>query len=122
MPTDTSDDSIVFSANKIYVHHWPLDTTKWSDKIKEKVDLDLHKNNERKKIEIKTNKIKIDDYQFDRIKKIGITVPLFKKETTMVFEANFGEYFAHVHITTKEKNYLDIFNRLMNWKDKVLTE
>lgn len=122
MSSKTSEKTIVFYANKIYVHPWPLDAPKWSDEIKEKVNLDLHKNKDKKEIKVRKNQVTINDYNFDMVKKVGITVPLFKKETTMVFEAKLDENFAHVHITTKENNYLEIFNRLMNWKDTLFSE
>ena len=118
MSSNISDDIIIFYADKVYVHHWPLDTPKWTDELKENVNSNLHQNKEKKKIVVKKNQIKINNFEFEIIKKIGITIPLFKKETTMVFEAQFGGFFAHVHITTKEKNYLEIFNHLMSWKDK----
>ena len=79
-------------------------------------------NKEKKKIIVTKNQIKIADYEFDLPQKIGVTVPLFKKETTMVFEAKFNQYFAHVHVTTKDENYLEIFNRLMAWKNSHFPE
>ena len=117
MSTNNSDDSIVFFADKIHVHRWPMDSPQWSNTTSEKVDLDLNKNKEKKKIVIQNQEIKINDYNFDRIKKVGVTVPLFKKRTTMVFEGHFDNVDAHVHITTSE-NYLEIFNQLMAWKDR----
>ena len=122
MSTDNSTESIIFLADKIYVHHWPLDTPKWSTEIQEKVNSDLHKNKEKKQIQIKDKQIKINDYLFSHLQKIGITVPLFKKETTMVFEARFEDYYAHVHITSKDKKYLEIFNNLMRWKNTLFPD
>ena len=116
MSTNNSTKSITFLADKTYVHHWPLDTPKWSTEIQEKVNSDLH-NKDKKQIQIKDKQIKINDYLFSHLQKIGITVPLFKKETTMVFEGKFEDYYAHIHITSRGKNYLELFNNLMSWKN-----
>jgi len=120
LPQNNPEDSIIFFADKIHVHHWPQDSPVWSKITQENVDLNLNKNVEKKKITINDHRIKIDEYDFDKIKKVGITVPLFKKQTTMVFEGHFGnpEAHAHVHITTHSQNYVEIFNRLMSWKNR----
>jgi hypothetical protein len=112
------ESKIIFSADKLYVHHWPLDSPVWRKSIKEMVDLDLNNNQEKKKILIKDQIIRINDYEFDRIKKVGVSVPLFKKETRMVFEGHFEDSDGHIHITTKSQNYLEIFNKLMSWKNR----
>lgn len=109
---------INFSANKVHVHHWPLNSPLWSKSTKENVDLDLNDNPEKKEILIDDQKIRIDDYEFNKIKKVGVTVPLFKNETRMVFEGQFRNIYAHVHITTNSLNYLEIFNKLMVWKNR----
>lgn len=96
-----------------------MDSPEWSMSVKEEIDLHLNKNKEKKKIRIKENTIQIDNYSFDEIKKIGVTVPFFKKETTMIFEGRIMKLYAHIHITTRAKNYLEIFNSLMNWKNRV---
>lgn len=79
----------------------------------------LNKNLEKKKIAIKGEKIIINEFEFKRIKKVGVTIPLFKKETTMVFEGKFGDFFSHVHITTQSNDYLELFNKIMIWKNKI---
>jgi len=103
-------------AEKVHVHYWPPDTPKWSESITRKVDQDLNKNKEKKRIIIKKEIILIDNYEFKPIKKIGLTVPFFKKESTVIFEGKFREFHAHVHITTREENYLEIFNKLVQWR------
>ena len=113
------DSEIVFDADKVYVHHWPMDSPKWTSEVQEKLDLDLNKNEKKKKILIDKNVVKINDYVFENIKKIGVTIPFFKKETTMIFEGNFDQNFGHIHITTREPNYLEIFNHLMTWKENL---
>lgn len=117
MSQNNFENNIIFFADKIHVHHWPLNSSIWSKSTKEKIDLELNKNTDKKKILINDQQIKINDYEFDKIKKVGITVPLFKKQTTVVFEGQFGDSDAHVHITTYSQNYLEIFNKLMTWKN-----
>ncbi len=89
----------------------------WSETIKNRVENDLNKNTE-VKVMIENSSIKIDSYIFDKIKKIGLTIPLFKKEATMVFEGRFEDCYAHVHLTTKSPDYLGIFNNLISWKNR----
>jgi hypothetical protein len=56
------------------------------------------------------------------LKKIGASIPFFKDECTLIFEAQFENLFAHVHITKKLGNYLELFNQLMSWKNSILSE
>jgi len=99
-----------------------MNSPTWSMSSQEKIDLDLHKNPEKKKIRIKEKMIWINDYEFSKLNKVGITVPLFKRETTMVFEGHFQGLDAHIHITIISKNFLKIFNRLMDWKSAYFDE
>jgi hypothetical protein len=115
---NNSESKIFFSADKVHVHRWPLNSPVWSKSIKEKIDLDVNKNSEKKKIIINDLQIRINDYEIDKIKKVGVTVPMFKKETTMVFEGHLVNIDAHIHITTTDHDYLEIFNQLMLWKNK----
>lgn len=114
-----SDDfaEIKFFAEKVHAHHWPLDTPKWSELTIKQVNEHLN-NKEKKQIVIKSGIILIGNYEFADIKKVGITIPLFKKECTLVFEGCFEKFYAHVHITTKSKDYLELFNKLMHWRSK----
>ena len=109
---------IIFCAEKVYVHHWPLNSPTWSKSAQENLDSKLNKNKEKKRVKIENHLVKIDDFGFEEIKKVGITVPLFKKQTTLVFEGKFENVFAHIHITTSSQNYLKIFNNLMSWKNQ----
>ncbi len=101
----------------MHAHHWPLDTPKWSDLTIKQVDDSLN-NKEKKQIAIKSNVILIENYKFTDIKKVGLTIPLFQKQSTLVFEGCFENLYAHVHITTKSKDYLEIFNKLMHWRSR----
>lgn len=109
---------IKFLAEKVHAHHWPLDTPKWSDLTNKQVEQDMNKNKEKKRIVITSRTVLIDNYEFTAIKKIGLTIPLFKKESTLVFEGYFEKFYAHVHITTKAQDYLEIFNKLMHWRSR----
>jgi len=117
MTNNNPEFQITFFAEKIHAHRWPMNSPIWSKFTSEQLDLKLNKNPEKKKVLIDNFQINIDDYCFDKIKKVGITVPLFKKQTTMVFEGNFEDLDAHVHVTTYSQNYLEIFNELMSWKN-----
>ncbi len=79
----------------------------------------LTKIQKKKQIIVKDKIVQVEKFEFNSLKKIGISVPLFKDECTMIFEAQFGELFAHVHITTKSENYMDIFNQLISWRRRV---
>lgn len=37
----------------------------------------------------------------------------------MILEVQYGELFAHIHITTKSEDYLDIFNKLILWSKSI---
>lgn len=109
---------ILFFAEKIHVHRWPMNSPIWNNSTNEQIDLNLNKNLEKKKITIDDGQITIDNFCFKKIKKVGITIPLFKKQMTMVFEGNFEGFDAHIHVTTNSSNYLEIFNKLMFWSNK----
>ena len=103
---------------KYHVHRWPQDSPIWDDFTQKQLDDSINKNPEKKQITIKDKIIQIENFEFTSLKNIGISVPFFKEECTLIFEAQFGELFAHVHITIKSKNYLDVFNQLTSWKNK----
>ena len=37
----------------------------------------------------------------------------------MIFESQFENVFAHVHITMRDDNFIDIFNQLISWKNNI---
>ena len=111
-----SDFEIKYLADKVHVHRWPHDTPLWSDSIKKQLDDSINKNPQKKQIIVGEKFIQIEDFVFNSLKKIGISVPFFKNECTMILEAQFGELFAHIHITTKSGNFLEIFNQLISWR------
>ena len=112
-----SFDKIEFYAEKVYFHHWPPETPKWNNSRKEKIDTDINSNLEKKHISINGKSIQINNYVFDNVRKIGLTIPQFKRQSTMIFEGHCEEFDAHVHVTTRSENYLEIFYNLMKWRD-----
>ena len=99
------------------MHRWPQDSPIWDDSTKKQIDDSINKNPKKKQVTIKEKTIQIENFEFTSLKKIGISVPFFKDECTFIFEAKLGELFAHVHITIKSENYVDVFNRLTSWKN-----
>ncbi|MCV0430286.1 hypothetical protein [Nitrosopumilus sp.] len=113
---------IVYQADKVHVHRWPKDGPIWNESVQKELDESINKNSEKKFVTIKENFIQIENFKFSSLKKIGITVPFFKKECTMIFEAQFGNLLAHVHITIKSDDYVDIFMELTSWKNQYFPE
>jgi len=37
----------------------------------------------------------------------------------MIFESQIGDIFDHVHINMMDDNFVDIFNQLISWKNKI---
>ena len=109
---------IKYLADKVFVHRWPNDTPLWDSFTKETLDDTINKNPEKKHIIVKEKKITIQNIEFTSLKKIGISIPFFKNECTMIFEGYFGNLSGHAHITTKSGNYLDVFNRLILWRQQ----
>ena len=109
---------IHYLADKVFVHHWPKNSPVWSDSLQKKFDTSINKNSIKKEIIIDSHTVRIEDFQFIRLKKIGISVPFFKKECRVIFEAQFETVFTHIHITIKSDDFLDIFNELISWKKK----
>ena len=113
-----SQPKINYLSHKVYVHHWPKNSPVWPDSFQKKLDISINKNPDGKKIVVNSYTIVIEDFEFTNLKKIGISVPFFKEECTMIFEAKFEKFFAHIHITIKSHNFIEIFNELISWKKK----
>ena len=113
-----SEFQINFFADKVFVHHWPKNSPSWSDSLQKKIDASLNKNSDPKKIIVNSNSIQIKDFEFTCLKKIGVSVPFYKEECRIIFEAQFERFSAHIHITIKSNNFIDIFNELISWKKK----
>ena len=114
-----SNYEIKYLADKVHVHRWPHDTPIWNDSTKKQLDDSINKNPEKKQIIVKDKIVQVEKFKFNSLKKIGVSVPLFKNECTMVFEAQFGGLFAHVHISIKSENYVIVFNKLISWKNRI---
>ena len=111
-----SDSEIKYLADKVHIHRWPQDSPIWDDLTQKQLDDSINKKPEKKQVIIKEKTIQIENFKFTSLKQIGISVPFFKKECTVIFEAQFHNLFAHVHITIKSENYVDIFNELVLWR------
>ncbi len=114
--------SIVYLAEKVHVHKWPQDSPIWDDFTQKQVDDSINKNSKKKQVIIKEKTVQIENFEFHSLKKIGVSIPFFKDECTVIFEAQFDKFFAHVHITKKSGNFLELFNQLMSWKNNFLVE
>lgn len=114
-----ADSEIRYLCKKIHIHRWPRDSPLWDDSVQKELDDSINKNPAKKQVTIKEDIIQIENFKFTSLKKIGITVPFFKKECTLIFEAQFGNLFAHVHVTVQSENYVDVFTQLTEWKNRV---
>ena len=111
-----SNSEVKYLSDKIHVHRWPQDSPEWDDFTQKQIVDSINKNSGKKQVTIKGKIIQIENFEFISLKNIGISVPFFKEECTLIFEAQFGKLFAHVHISIKSKNYVDVFNELTSWK------
>ena len=101
------------------MHRWPQDSPIWDGSTQKEIDNSINKNSNKKQVIVKEKTIQIENFEFVSLKNIGITVPFFKKECTLIFEAQFGKLYAHVHITIKSENYVNVFSELTSWKNRV---
>ena len=104
------------------MHRWPQDSPEWDDFTQKQIVDSINKNPEKKQVTIREKIIQIENFEFYSLKKIGVSIPFFKDECTVIFEAQFGKLFAHVHITKKSGNFLELFNQLISWKNNILVE
>lgn len=112
-----STSEIHHDSDKIHVHRWPRDSPVWDESVQKELDESINKNPDSVPVILKEKTIVIQNIEFYSLKKIGITVPFFKKECTLIFEAQFGNLYAHVHVTIKSENYVDVFTELTSWKN-----
>ncbi len=101
------------------MHRWPQDSPIWDGSTQKQIDNSINKNSNKKQVIVKVKTFQIENFEFISLKNIGISVPFFKKECTLIFEAQFGKLYAHVHITIKSENYVDVFSELTSWKNMV---
>jgi len=113
---------IKYFADKVHVHKWPQDTPVWDNLTQTNIDNSINKKTGHKQIIIHNDVVQIENFEFHSLKKIGASIPFFKDECTIIFEAQFGKLFGHVHITKKSGNFLELFNQLMSWKNNLLVK
>ncbi len=118
----SSDDIIILNylAEKVHVHRWPQDSPVWDPAMTNRLDQSINKNPDKKHITIKDNTLLIENFTFRSLCNIGVSVPFFKEECTMILEAQFCDLYAHIHITTRSENYIDIFHQLTTWKKNLI--
>ena len=109
-----ADSEIKYTSDKIHAHKWPVDSPVWDDSARRVID--GINGTEPRQIVVRGTSILVQDVEFSSVIKVGVSVPFFKRECTMIFEAKFGKFFAHVHITTRS-DYIQIFDRLVSWRD-----
>jgi len=117
-----SNSEIKYLSEKVHVHKWPQNTPVWDELTQKQIDATINKKTEKKQITITHDLVTIENIAFYSLKKIGVSIPFFKDECTLIFESQFGELFAHVHITKKSGNFLELFNQLMHWKNNVFVD
>ena len=68
-----SEFQITYSAEKVFVHHWPKDSPIWDNSLQKKLDDCINKNSNFKKIIVNSNTIVIENFKFTNLKKIGVS-------------------------------------------------
>ena len=109
-------DSLCFFADSAYAHRWPRDSPAWDGDVQRRLDGSINKNPERTRVAVGPDSVTVGPVEFHSLRKVAVSVPFFKDECRMIFEAEFGGLSAHVHLTIKSGDFLEIFNRLMAWK------
>lgn len=109
--------TVSFLASRVFVHHWPPDAPKWDRHTERQVEEKINSGGKEKRVTLDGGSVQIDGYRFEGVSKVGVTVPMFKKEARMVFEGHNERFDAHVHVTAGGKDYLEIFNKMIAWRD-----
>lgn len=110
-----------FVAHKVHIHRWPADTPRWSGRRTGEIGL-ANADRKPRDVEVRDTTVRVGAYTFDSLCKVGITVPLFKRECTVIFEGRCEEFYAHVHVTTRSADYADTFDRLTRWRRDVFPD
>ncbi len=113
---------ITYLAGKVFIHRWPRDSPAWDGKLKARIDSEINKSPKKKRIIVSAKTVSIDGHEFSAICKVGISVPMFQRQSTMIFEGRCGDLCAHVHITTSEDGYLGVCKELSAWRDEFFPE
>ena len=73
-----SDFELRYLADKVHVHRWPQDSPIWDDSTKKQLDESINKNPKKKHIIVRDNYLKIENYEFNSLKKL-VFLYLFSK-------------------------------------------
>lgn len=106
---------IRYTADKVFLHHWPKDTPAWQDGLASRIDSEINKNPDGKQITISGKTVRIGGYEFSEIRNVGISVPMFKAQCRLIFEGRCGEFHAHAHVTTGY-DHISVCGRLSAWR------
>ena len=63
-----TESQISYFAEKVFVHHWPKDSPKWSDSLQKKLDDSINKNSNLKKIVVNSENILIENLLINNLK------------------------------------------------------
>lgn len=107
-------DAVSFVARKAYVHRWPHDTPEWDAQARAVAG---SLNSGPCGVTASGGSVTVGGTEFRSLGKVGISVPFFKRECRMIFEAQFGRFHAHVHLTAGPDGHAGIFARLLEWRD-----
>ena len=67
-----------YFADKVHVHRWSQDSQIWNDTVKNQFDEFFNKNLKKKHIIVRDNYLKIENYEFNSLKKL-VFLYLFSK-------------------------------------------
>ncbi len=107
-----------FVASRVFVHRWPNDAPEWTRIFREIVCGELNTEGSPVRVVALTGHggVSIAGHEFGSLKNVGISVPFFKDECRMIFEARcYGNMYVHAHVYVRE-NHIEVFNRLAGWK------
>ncbi len=106
---------VSFSASRVFVHRWPRDGPGWDGRASAMAE-ELNGAGE-KRVTLGDRAVLISGHRFDCIRKVGVSVPMFRKEARMIFEGRSGESGVHVHVTAGGADYLEVLGCMSEWRD-----
>ncbi len=120
----------MFMADKVFAHRWPRDTPEWTPDdcrfVDEEINIDAQKEpvdslgykNLGREISLYGDIVTVGGYAFESVKNVGLSVPFFKDECRMMFEACYdARMYAHFHVYVREEEeYLEAFDMIRRWK------
>lgn len=111
-------DGISYMADRVFIHRWPHDTPEWDGAARSRIEHIIKKPG-KKAVTARGKTVTIEGVEFSSLKKLGVSVPFFKRDCRMIFESQFGGLYAHVHVITSGDDYLEVFGRLARWERRL---